>query len=471
MADQPAVGESRTSNGETRVWNSSRWMLTGGSLGPLQMPPRLGPSGRTDQQDLDVLKNFMNIGGAALAATPFGAASLPLRMGAAALGGMVGRTAGHGIEAMNKAARHDESGPSLGADVGQGLVEGAGAEVAPAIVGKALGLGGRGLQAVGDFLGSGASPAMRGWIGHTVGGAPGAATAAFGPPAISAVGSGAERAGEAIGTRTLSQRLKDALENSSFKSLFGEGTAVADPYAPNVSGYRPGSMNQQAAGVRYEPPGANVSNVSGYRPGMAASEQAVGVPYEAPSAYTPNVSGRPDLGTTRFQGAQQFQPSVNQLMENVSGYRAGAPASEAAIGVPYEPTIQQYSPNVSGYNAERMATHRAMHLKPDQLLPEELPTHNFVARQESVTPRPEPYESARETLLSRRGSDARMAFEGETPLRGGVPNAPSGQPMTINDVEIPASLRPFYGTPTLEDQMTRELQTLLPQQSRLPAYR
>jgi len=366
---QPAIGETRTANGETRTWTGQGWAkvsrgLTDPSGAPMiQLPPR-GASGRTDQQDLDVLKNFLNIGGAALAATPFGAASLPLRMGAAALGGAVGRTAGHGIEAMNKAARHDETGPSLGEDIGQGLVEGAGAEVAPAIVGKALGLGGRGLQAAGDFLGSGASPSLRGWIGHTIGGAPGAAAAAFGPPAISAVGSGAARAGEAIGTRTLSQRLKDALENSSLKSLFGEGTAFTDPYAPNVSGYRsPGSANPQA------------------------------------------------------------------------------------VGVPYEPTVQQYSPNVSGYTggglAEPPSVMRMRDMPPEFVSPDEAPVYNFVNRQ-SAKSAPEPYESARETLLSRRGSDARAAFEGETP-RGGAPSestvsaetSPRVWPMPPSSLETP----------------------------------
>lgn len=223
MPQMPQVGERRTANGETREWTGDGWIPVfgeGSAISPM-LPP-MTPSGRTDAQDLSALKTILNVGGSTLAALA-APQTIPARLAFAALGGMAGRTAGHGIEVANKAARRDTSeGPSLSEDALTGATEGMMAEASPYVIGGVLKFGGKPLRVVGDalsnFTGSGhlghtVGAASRYYMGHSIAGVPGGIAAAVGPPVMSAVGRGAEKVGDAMLGRTLSQHAEQALKS------------------------------------------------------------------------------------------------------------------------------------------------------------------------------------------------------------------------------------------------------------------
>lgn len=155
-APQDGKGIRRTVNGETREWDGSMWVPVGG--GPaapaapmITLPPR-GPSGRTDMQDLELLKQLLTVGGSVGGALLLGPAGAGILGGGAAgsiaggaVGGATGRTVGHLPEALMTATTGQPNPGSFITDPAIGAVEGATQEAAPMILNPLL----RGGAAVG----------------------------------------------------------------------------------------------------------------------------------------------------------------------------------------------------------------------------------------------------------------------------------------------------------------------------------
>lgn len=251
----PAVGEQNRL-GET--WNGQRW--EGGRSAPMiQMPPRT-PSGRTNQDDLELLKQFLTTGGTVVGGA-FGGAP------GAILGGATGRMLGHVPEALITSTTGQPNNASFGEDAALGALEGGAQEMIPAVAGPVAGFAGRGLKAVGRMFGdvptaqykSRALAGLVRGIGARELGLPhvmqGAAT--VGPMVATEVGSGLERAGEALGTGTLSQRVRggmDALrERLRPVATHGERMATAaDDYAGEKAAERlQTAARERASGVTH----------------------------------------------------------------------------------------------------------------------------------------------------------------------------------------------------------------------------
>lgn len=218
MPAPPAVGEQNRL-GET--WNGQQWeagpmsaRVDPRSAPMIQMPPRT-PSGRTDAQDLELLKQFLTTGGTIAGGVLGGPPG-------AILGGSAGRMLGHVPEAMVSSTTGKPNDSSFGGDAALGAMEGGAQEMLPAVAGPASRFVGRGLKALGrlggdvpDMGGKGRALAglVRG-IGAREMGLPhavvGAAT--VGPTIATEAGSGLERAGEAMGTGTLSKRVRGAMD-------------------------------------------------------------------------------------------------------------------------------------------------------------------------------------------------------------------------------------------------------------------
>jgi|GEM_PF-4088205 len=230
MPTPPAVGEQNRL-GET--WDGQRW--TGGHSAPMiNMPPRT-PSGRTNQDDLELLKQFLTTGGTIAGGVIGGPPG-------AILGGAAGRMLGHVPETFSQAPGEG----SFGTEAALGAMEGGAQEMLPAVAGPIARYGGRGLKAIGRMmLDNPSAPyrdraimaAARGYGAHEFG-APAfvQGAASVGPIVASEAGSGLERAGEALGTGTLSQRVRgglDALmERLRPAASHGERmAAAADDYA------------------------------------------------------------------------------------------------------------------------------------------------------------------------------------------------------------------------------------------------
>ena len=238
----PAIGEQNRL-GET--WNGQRWedpmsahIDRPNSAPMIQMPPRT-PSGRTDQQDLELLKQFLTTGGTIAGGVLGGP-------GGAILGGSAGRMLGHVPEAMVTSTTGQPNDSSFMGDAALGAMEGGAQEMLPAVAGRVAGFAGRGLKRLGRAMGdmpdaaykSRALAGMVRGIGARELGMPpvvqGAAT--VGPMIASGVGSSLESAGEKLGTGTLSQRVKGAMDALAerLKPVASHGermAAAADDYA------------------------------------------------------------------------------------------------------------------------------------------------------------------------------------------------------------------------------------------------
>jgi len=251
----PAVGEQNRL-GET--WNGLRW--EGRDAAPMiAMPPRIG-SQRTNQDDLELLKQLLTTGGTIVG----GAVGGP--PGAIA-GGAAGRMIGHVPEAMITSTTGQPNNSSFMDDAALGAMEGGAQEVLPAVAGPVAGVVGRGLKGIGRLFGdvpdaqykSRALAGLVRGIGARELGLPhvvqGAAT--VGPMMATEAGSGLERASDALGTGTLSQRVRsgiDALmERLRPAATHGDRmAAAADDYASAKTADRlQTAARERASGVTH----------------------------------------------------------------------------------------------------------------------------------------------------------------------------------------------------------------------------
>lgn len=212
MPNPPAVGE-QNKFGES--WDGQRWNAGSPSSPMIQMPPRT-PSGRTNGDDLELLKQFLTTGGTiagGLLGGPPGAIA----------GGAAGRMLGHAPEALFSSTTGRPSDSSFMGDAALGAMEGGAQEMLPAVAGPAMRFGGKALKVIGKTFGDvpdtvyknrALAGLVRG-IGARELGLPhiaqGAAT--VGPIVASEVGGGLERAGNAVGSGTLSQRVRGGIES------------------------------------------------------------------------------------------------------------------------------------------------------------------------------------------------------------------------------------------------------------------
>ncbi len=245
----PAVGEQNRL-GET--WNGQQW--EGGRGAPMiQMPPRT-PSGRTDQNDLETLKQFLTTGGTiagGMLGGPPGAIA----------GGAAGRMLGHVPEAMLSHTLGQPNDNSFAGDAALGAMEGGVQEMLPAVAGPVAGFAGRGLKAVGRMMGDmpdagyrgrAIAAAARGFGARELGAPPalvGAAT--VGPMVASEAGGGLARAGEAMGSGTLSQRVRGAID--ALKERLTPAVTHSEQMAAgaeNYAGQKTADQLQQAAAER-----------------------------------------------------------------------------------------------------------------------------------------------------------------------------------------------------------------------------
>lgn len=188
--------------GETREWNGSQWVASGGTSTPnmpmIHMPP--GVSGGVDGSEL--LKQLLTTGGA-VGGSFFGP-------GGTILGAAAGRAAGHIPEALTTAATGEPNDSSFGGDLAEGAGEGAIQEALPWLAGPILRGGGRAASWLGTKTGGGgySGAFVRGTLGRMAGGDLGMAGAVAGPPILKAGGDAAVAAGERMGTKTLSQHMQ-----------------------------------------------------------------------------------------------------------------------------------------------------------------------------------------------------------------------------------------------------------------------
>jgi len=259
----PAIGEVNRF-GET--WNGQRW--TPASQGSdargfpmLQVPPPT-PSGRTDAQDLELLKQFLTTGGTlaggALAGPP-----------GAVLGGAAGRMLGHVPEAMATAATGTPNDSSFGGDAAIGGGEGA--------VQEALGLAGPPLKWVGgkvaslgravggDGIASLVKRALLGgglgelFGGHT-GGLTGATVAELAPKAVEVGGNLMERAGTAMG--------------------------AAEPFSAKSSRWLDSLLNRESPLSHADEMAAGAERYGARKTAAASQESALDRVRQAPPSYT-----------------------------------------------------------------------------------------------------------------------------------------------------------------------------------------
>ena len=250
MPQQPPMVGEQNRLGEK--WDGIRWQ-GGPSSSPLVQLPRT-PSGRTDQQDLELLKQFLTTGGTVAGGLIGGPPG-------AILGGAAGRMVGHVPEAMLTNTTGQPNDSSFMGDAALGAMEGGAQEVLPAVAGPMARYGGRGLKMLGRLTGDlpdagGKARSLAGLvrgIGARELGLPhvvqGAATG--GPMIASEAGSGLERAGEAMGSGTLSQRVRGAMDALAERlrpvATHGEQMAAG---AENYAGQKTADALQTAARER-----------------------------------------------------------------------------------------------------------------------------------------------------------------------------------------------------------------------------
>lgn len=188
--------------GQTVVWTGSQWMN-------FKNPNEGIPSGRTDTDDSELLKQFLTTGGTMAGGAVGG-------MPGAIAGGAIGRTLGHVPEALHSAATGAPNSGSFFADPALGAMEGATQDVLPRILGPIMKWGGRGVKAVGDMLPENAWHRLIGGEAATemLGGprGVGGAAAMAAKPVLTGVGNMSERAGSAMEGKNLSQHLQEMID-------------------------------------------------------------------------------------------------------------------------------------------------------------------------------------------------------------------------------------------------------------------
>lgn len=279
---QPAMRPTRTVNGETREWNGSTWepISSGGGPPSLPMidlphgPP--GSSGRTDVQDLELLKQFLTIGGTV-------AGGLMAGPPGAIVGGAAGRMFGHVPEALTASATGQPSDSSFGGDAALGAMEGGAQELVPAVARPFLKGAGRVLTGIGRFGGDNAAwnPMTRAAAAATRGfattGMPTAirTAATAGPVLATTGGSVLDRAGEALGSGTLSTRLRGAL--GALEERLTPGLSHADRMAAGAEKY----AGERTAQALQERAANRASGITSLRETPPPLDIRNGTPFEA----------------------------------------------------------------------------------------------------------------------------------------------------------------------------------------------
>jgi hypothetical protein len=198
--------------GQQKLWNGSTWMDFRDPNADQhdKTPWNSGDTANT----FEGFKNLLTGAGSLAPMLLAPEVGIPLRVGAAALGGAFGRSVGHGMATVGHADQ-----PSLAEDAGNGAVAGATGEVLPGAVGQGLKFGGRFLKGAADMLPDNMwHRAMGGEAISEIFGMPrgsGGAAGMAAKPLLDATGRTAERVGTAIGPKTTSQRLQDVMQGLS----------------------------------------------------------------------------------------------------------------------------------------------------------------------------------------------------------------------------------------------------------------
>lgn len=355
MPNEGQIQKNKTT-GEMRQWSGGGWQ-------PIQMPPHQ-TSDRTDSQDLDTLKNFMT-GAGSVGMSVLAPESIPMRIGAAAIGGALGRGVGHAIAAPT----HSNGDASLTDDLGTGATEGAIGEAAPAGVGMGLRGAGRAAQAVGGAITKPAhyAGAAQVFTGHLPSGA---ATLAA-PTILKKSGQGMQAIGDAMGPpKTTSQYVDDLWSWIKGKTGPTDDAATSQSFAPSPDR----TMNTDRA----NPAGREIP----YRAGSGAD-----IPLPSLSdtpAAPPQTAFQKLVAEGRFQGDRttgQFPKTHGDLADVAAGlvkpdpvyitdHMAGSPdVPGLTIGELPKPTPSRLVPTSQRRTDELI---RNKFLSPGDLSPEEL---------------------------------------------------------------------------------------------------
>jgi hypothetical protein len=372
----PQLRPTRTVNGETREWDGSQWVPSGGAAAPA-LPMANVPRGTFTPEQVKsnvdqgnwLLKNLLMTGGMIAGGAATGGVA-PMIAGAA-----LGRMAGHVPEAEVARFRGDDpSNYSVGSylDEGaQGAMEGAAGEAQSRAVGPALKYGGRGLKVVGRMLGDDPTAetwkragiaSTRAWLANQMGGHGWGLAAGIGPPIASELGKRAERAGTAMMTRpglaeglggaweALKERLRPAASHAD-RLAAGAEDALARKTAPWRVPERYPKAGPTGGDPHVNPFGADmggpptaptpeplaIDRLAGERPltDYSRQEWTRGGPAPGPSTG-PTVGTTPSTGTPPEWGPLGRPPDVDTTTPTVKqeGFAGEPPPRE---NVTYNP--------------------------------------------------------------------------------------------------------------------------------------